>query len=87
MIVATIGHQDYILENFADAEALMNIINRARAVDSHYTPAAGSYWTDTISARSLTIEMTNRRFFTRDEHELIQAEMREKASNVNEVAS
>lgn len=41
MIVATIGHEDYIIDSMADAETLMNIISRARPVDSHYTPSAG----------------------------------------------
>ena len=86
MIVATIGHEDYIIDSMADAETLMNIISRARPVDSHYTPSAGGEWTDAAGSSSLTIEITNKPYASQEAHEALQDEMRAKAAALKEAA-
>ena len=62
MIIATIGHQKYVLNELAEAEALLKILSNASVVDNTYVDLEGErlkevFYTDDRPAR-LNIEIT-----------------------------
>lgn len=70
MIIATIAHQEYQLASMADAEALLNIMNKATPICEQYTtgiPAA--YIEDQRQRSSISIEITNKPLVTQAQYE------------------
>lgn len=85
MIIATIGHQEYELASMADAEAILLILDRAKPVDSKYTPNAGSYYVADDNCRSIIIEINNKKIVSEEQHKKLKAEDDAKAA-LKEVA-
>lgn len=80
MIIASIGHQEYELANLADADAILKILDRAKPIDSKYTPAAGSYYIADNNCRSISIEITSKQIVTQEQHKAFMAEAATKAA-------
>lgn len=85
MIIATIGHQEYELASMADAEAILNIFNRANPVDRTFRPDRDSYYVADKNHTSITIEINSRQLVTQEQHEAFVAEDKAKKT-LKEVA-
>lgn len=69
MIIATIAHQEYQLASMADAEALLNIMNKATPVCEQYTADIPAAYVEDQRQRSISIEITNKPLVTQAQYE------------------
>lgn len=80
MIIATIGHTQIKLDTLQDAEALLNIFNRAELIETSFDSKYRDYAYIKEGDKRISIEITEGdRILSLDEHTKIAAERRENA--------
>ena len=85
MIIANIGHQDYELATIADAEELLKIFERAKAVRREYGAGVDHYYREDHSV-SMSIEISGSKLVTIEQHNEYQAAAKQ-ASELKRVAA
>jgi len=74
MIVADLGGQDFVLASVEDAEALLGIVARAKAVRLDYHLPAESCYVEDCPRRGLEIKLSSSRILTGEEAKALLAE-------------
>lgn len=87
MIIATIGNAKLRLETLKDAEALLDIANRATLVGTSYDENYRDYQFIDEGEKRVTIEITEgNKLLSIDEHRQIELNRQEKARRTKEAA-
>ena len=87
MIIATIGHHDYVLADMKDAEVLPGILDRAKPVNDFYEgDYTGSYLVETEDRATISIRIKATKIKSEEEHQRIQAAKSAKAEKAAKAA-
>ena len=78
MIIATIGHNDYQLENIEQAETIFRILSKATYVDENYELPSGQRWHKMSGHSSIKIEIVEGEPMEYEDAQLLIIEERKK---------